>query len=506
MERFLVLPLLIPLLTAVLSLLFRHSRTVQRILALAGTAALFGVSLLLLLTVAQSNILVLHLGDWPAPYGITLVADIFSTIMLTISGLMGLVVVIYSLAVTDSRRESFGYYPLLQALLMGVCGAFVTGDIFNLFVWFEVMLIASFALLTLGGERAQLEGGIKYVTLNLLASTLFLAAVGILYGLTGMLNMADLARQFQEPGIVPEGISLALAMMFLVAFGIKAAIFPLFFWLPASYHTPPVTVTTIFSALVSKVGVYALVRVFTLFFVTDVAFTHTLLLLIAGLTMVTGVLGAVAQTEFRRLLSFHIISQIGYLIMGLGLFTLLSLTGVVFFMVHVILAKSALFLVSGITHHISRSYSLKELGGFYRSYPLLAVAFLIPALALAGIPPFSGFWGKLSLIRAGLEEGQYLIVATALVVSILTLFSMTKIWAAVFWKPAPAATAALMTSAYQTIPRQTWLLLVGPTAVLGLLTIIMGLAAEPILVLSSRAAFQLITPTIYIQAVLGGAS
>jgi multicomponent Na+:H+ antiporter subunit D len=505
MERYLVLPLLIPLFTAVFSLLLRHSRAAQQILALTGTTLLFGVSLLLLNTIAQSNILVLHMGSWPAPYGITLVADIFSAIMLAVSGLMGLIVTIYSLVAIDGRRQSFGYYPLLNILLMGVCGAFITGDIFNLFVWFEVMLIASFALLTLGGEREQLEGGIKYVTLNLLASTLFLAAVGILYGLTGMLNMADLARQFQTPGLLPEGMVLALAMLFLVAFGIKAAIFPLFFWLPASYHTPPVTVTTIFSALVSKVGVYALVRVFTLFFVADVAFTHTILLVIAALTMVTGVLGAVAQTEFRRLLSFHIISQIGYLIMGLGLFTVLSLTGVIFFMVHVILAKSALFLVSGITHHIGRSYRLKELGGFYRSYPIVAAAFLIPALALAGIPPFSGFWAKLSLIRAGLEEGQYLIVATALVVSILTLFSMTKIWADAFWKPAPEATAALMSHTYQTMPTRTWLLLMGPTAVLGLLTVVMGLAAEPVLNLSTRAAIQLLSPAIYIQAVLGGA-
>jgi len=324
---------------------------------------------------------------------------------------------------------------------------------------------------------------------------MLLLAIGSLYVGYGTLNMADLARQLSLVG--QPGLVTALALLFLVAFGIKAAIFPLFFWLPASYHTPPVAVSAIFAGLLTKVGVYALVRVFTLLFVQDVGYTHTLILVIAGLTMVTGVLGAVAQSEFRRLLSFHIVSQIGYLLMGLGLFNPAALAGTVFFMAHVILAKSALFLVSGVVHRLQGTYELKKLGGLYRAYPGLTILFLIPALSLAGIPPLSGFFAKLALVKAGLETQQYLIVATALGVSLLTLFSMTKIWAEVFWKSAAR-------SPQPAVPRPPPAALILPIVVLAMLTVAMGLAAGPLITLATRAAEQLLNPADYIQVVLGG--
>jgi multicomponent Na+:H+ antiporter subunit D len=508
MNLLLLLPIIIPLLTAAISLMFWNWRKVQRGLSVVGAAGLLGAALGLLAAVWRGGILAAQIGNWPAPFGITLVADLFSAIMVVLAGIMGLAVAIYSLASMDSRREAFGYYPLLHLLLMGVCGAFLTGDMFNLYVWFEIMLIASFVLMALGGERAQLEGAIKYVTLNLMASALFLAAVGIVYGMFGTLNMADLARQLSA--VTQPGLVTTLAMLFLVAFGIKAAIFPLFFWLPASYHTPPVAVSAIFSGLLTKVGVYALIRVFTLLFTHDVGYTHTLLLVIAGFTMVAGVLGAVAQNEMRRLLSFHIVSQIGYLLMGLGLFTPLALSGVVFFMVHVVLAKSALFLVSGILHRIAGTFELKKLGGFYRTSPGIAALFLIPALSLAGLPPLSGFWAKLTLVRAGLEIEQYAIVGLALGVSLLTLFSMTKIWSEAFWKESPADTPArdvralsISTSLDRNSP---WPALLLPVAALAVLTLIIGLAAEPVFELSRRTAEQLLNPAGYVQAVLRGAS
>jgi multicomponent Na+:H+ antiporter subunit D len=432
-------------------------------------------------------------GHWPAPFGITLVADLFSSIMVVLAGVMGLAVAIYSLASMDVGRESFGYYPLLHLLLMGVCGACLTGDLFNLYVWFEVMLMASFVLLALGGERVQLEGAIQYVTLNLIASALFLAAVGILYGLTGTLNMADLAGQLTQVG--QPRLVTALSMLFLIAFGIKAAVFPLFFWLPASYHTPPVAVSTIFSGLLTKVGVYVLIRVFTLLFVQDAGQTRGLILVAAGLTMVTGVLGAVAQYEFRRLLSFHIISQIGYLLMGLGLFTQAALAGAVFFMIHVVLSKSALFMVSGVVYQLKGTYQLKKLGGLIGSSPGLTLLFLIPALSLAGIPPLSGFFAKLSLIKAGLAAGQYAMVAVALGVSLLTLFSMIKIWNEAFWRPGGDVRA---------IPVGHRPALYLPMVLLAVLIVLAGLAAGPVYSLASRAAEQLLNPAGYIQVVLGG--
>jgi multicomponent Na+:H+ antiporter subunit D len=479
-----------------LCLLAWDYRAVQRGLTAVGAAALLWAGIALAQTVQSQAIQTLDVGSWEAPYGITLVADLFSAIMIIMVGLMGLTVAVYSLASMDADREAFGYYPLFNFLLMGVCGAFLTGDIFNLYVWFEVMLIASFVLLVLGGEWPQLQGAIKYVILNLLSSTIFLSAVGVLYGLTGMLNMADIARQFQHNPDIPQGLILTLAALFLLSFGVKAALFPLFFWLPDSYHTPPVSVTAIFSALLSKVGVYALVRVFTLFFAPHMDLFQPLLLTIAGLTMVTGVLGAVAQYDFRRLLSFHIISQIGYLLMGLALFSQLALTGLIFFTVHVIAAKSALFLVSGLVYRLRGSYALKDLGGVYRDYPGLAALFMIAALALAGIPPLSGFWAKLTLIRAGLAAEQYAIVAVALAVSLLTLFSMIKIWAEVFWKDAPERAARPL------LPTVSWTLYLAPIIVLAAVGVIMGLTAEPFLNLAQQAAEQLLNPALYIEAVL----
>jgi len=509
MKSLVVLPILIPLLTAAISSLAWRSRAAQRWLGLVGAAALFAVAIMLVLGVRSHGVQAVQIGGWPAPYGITLVADLFAAIMVFLAGLMGLAVAVYSLAGMDRERERFGYYPLLHVLLTGVCGAFLTGDIFNLYVWFEVMLIASFVLLTLGGERAQLEGAIKYVTLNLISSALFLTGVGILYGVAGTLNMADLHVKLRD---VAPGMATTVAMLFLVAFGIKAAVFPLFFWLPASYHTPPVAVSAIFAGLLTKVGVYAMIRVFTLLFVQNPEYTHTIILWISGLTMVTGVLGAMAQHEFRRVLSFHIVSQIGYMVMGLALFGLtasptlavLSLAGSVFYIVHHIIVKTNLFLVSGIALRLRGTSELKELGGLASAYPGLAVLFLIPALSLAGLPPLSGFFAKLSLVQAGLGLQQYTIVGVALAVSLLTLFSMMKIWTEAFWKPAPNALGGTDAEARETSQASYYLLLV-PVAVLAAITALIGLGVGPLFDLSLGAAEQLHDPSDYLRAVLGGA-
>lgn len=492
----LVLPILIPFATGIILILLWSNRSAQRSLSVVSTVALLAAGLILLSYVWQNGIQAVQIGNWPAPFGITLVADLLSAIMVVLAGLMGLSVGVYSLTSMDTQRESYGYYPLFHILLMGINGSFMTGDIFNLFVWFEVMLIASFVLLVLGGEKPQLEGGIKYVTLNLISSAVFLAALGLLYGLVGTLNMADLAIQLDHspyPGLVTT-----LAMLFLITFGLKAAIFPLFFWLPASYHTTPVAVSAIFAGLLTKVGVYTLIRVFTLLFDQNVEYTHTILLVASGLTMLTGVLGAAAQNEFRRILSFHIVSQIGYMIMGLALYTPLALAGSVFYITHHIIVKTNLFLVSGVAHRLHGTYKLKELGGLYRTYPVLAVLFLIPAFSLAGIPPLSGFWAKFALVRAGLEIGQYSIVATALVVSLLTVFSMTKIWAEVFWKDLPEMEVSQTT---ENPPLNKLLGFVLPIAFLALITVIIGLFSEPFFVLATRAAEQLLNSNEYIEAV-----
>ena len=493
-------PLLIPLLCAIFSLLRRRNVRFQRLLAVTGCSANLIVSLYLLYVVDKNGIAVLQAGSWPAPFGISLVVDRLSAIMLALSGLTGAAVSVFSQAAIDAPREKFGFYFFYHTLLMGVNGAFLTGDLFNLYVWFEVMLMSSFALMSLGGERAQLEGGIKYVALNVLSTAVFLAAVGILYGITGSLNMAHLAAILRDSG--EQGVLTVVSLLFMIAFGIKSAAFPLFFWLPASYHTPPTPVSAIFAGLLTKVGVYALIRVFTLIFVQDIGFTHTILLIASGLTMLTGVLGAAAQMDMRRILSFHIVSQVGYMIMGLGLFTPLALAGSVFYIIHHVIVKTNLFLVAGVVAFRTGTNELKALGGFANKMPWLAFLFMIPAMSLAGLPPLSGFFAKLTLVVASFREHSWLIALTALLVGFLTLYSMTKIWNEVFWKPMPASCAEAMDGKQWTLRNKIFLL--GPIIALATCTALIGLAARPVFDLCERTARQLQNPNEYIQAVLPG--
>ncbi|MFP2769228.1 Na+/H+ antiporter subunit D [Oceanisphaera sp. KMM 10153] len=492
-----ILPIFIPMLAGALTLICWRWRRVQRWLSVLSGGGLLLASLYLFSQVRQEGILVAYVGNWSAPYGITLVADLLSAIMVLVTGIIGLAVAIYSLATMSRNHEAFGYYPLLHLMLAGVVGAFLTGDIFNLYVWFEIMLVASFGLMILGGERAQMEGALKYVTLNLISSALFLTAVGLLYGYAGTLNMADLALKLgngEQPGLVT-----VIAMLFLVAFGIKAAAFPLFFWLPASYHTPPVAISAVFAGLLTKVGVYALYRVFSLIFVQDVELTHHNILMGMGIfTMLTGVLGAAAQFEVRRILSFHIVSQIGYMLVGLALFTPLAIAGGIFYIFHHIIVKTNLFLISGIMYRYHGSYDLARLGGLYRSTPWLALLFLIPAMSLAGLPPLSGFFAKYTVIRAGIEAQSWLMVAIALIVGLLTLYSMVKIWAEAFWKPLPEEAKPLRGAED---PSRYVLYL--PVLSLASLTLLIGFGAEWSVQLAMEAADQLLTPAGYIEAVLG---
>ncbi|MCB1214043.1 MAG: Na+/H+ antiporter subunit D, partial [Deltaproteobacteria bacterium] len=353
-------------------------------------------------------------------------------------------------------------------------------------------------LLALGGERSQIEGSIKYVTLNLISSAIFLSAIGFTYAMTGALNLARLAELI--PHLSLEQKSL-LAVLYLTAFGIKAGLFPLFFWLPASYHTPPASVSAIFAGLLTKVGVYTLIRFFTLLFNDLVFFDHVLLIL-ACLTMLTGVLGAASQMEFRRILSFHIISQIGYMVLGLSLKTPLALLSSVFYITHHILVKTNLFLVSGLSHRLTGHYDLRRLGGLYRRYPILSLCFAISAFSLGGLPPLSGFFAKVLVIQAALETHHYWAAGLALFVGFLTLYSMTKIWSKGFWeKGQDFQEETLSTQLTPPTPgERRWMLL--PMITLSLLTLSLGLGASKLYDYSQKVAEDLKNPQSYIQLVL----
>ncbi|HSH19443.1 MAG TPA: proton-conducting transporter membrane subunit [Draconibacterium sp.] len=489
------LPIFIPFLLILVLLVVRNSRAAEWI-SVAGSALLLVISAVLFVALKDTGIYTLNMGSWKAPFGITLVLDYFSGLMLVVSSLIVFSLSIYSVYFMEGGHRSNKFYVFFFSLTMGINGAFLTGDAFNLYVWFEVILISSFVLITMGKSEEQLEGGIKYMALNLIGSLFFLGGLGLLYGKTGTLNMAHLAqilRESEQPIFINSS-----AALFFIAFGIKAAVFPLFFWLPASYHTPNITVTSIFAGLLTKVGVYALIRFFTLFFVQDQAFWLNLFLVIAGLTMVVGGMAASTHYDTRRILSYHIISQIGYMIMGLGIFTPLAIAGAIFFTLHNMIAKTNIFLVSGLINHVKGTFYLKNIGGLYKQNPLLAVLFIIPAFALAGVPPLSGFFAKFSLIKAGIEDGHFFITAVAIGTAMLTLYSMIKIWNEAFLKKSPESEDANVENVKLSFGQ------VLPSVILGAASILMGLFAAMVFGYTMEAANQLLEPTLYIESVLNG--
>ncbi|PVY40736.1 proton-conducting transporter transmembrane domain-containing protein [Pontibacter virosus] len=494
-----MLPMLIPLYGAILSLFSWRYVRAQQFIGILTQVCLLIATFLLLFDVNENGIRTTQIGSWPAPFGITLVADLFSSMMVITSAITGMAIYLFSIKGLDKARQTFGYYPVLLILQLGVSGACLTGDLFNMFVWFEVLLICCFVLIALGGTKPQLEGAIKYVTINFLATGFLLTGIGVVYGIMGSLNLAELAVLVRTPVSHPALITMA-GMFFLIAFGIKAAIFPLFFWLPASYHTPPIAISAFIAGILTKVGMYALIRLFTLIFVTDQELTIPLFTVLAGFTMVIGVFGAASQNDFRKILSFHIVSQIGYMLMGLALFTPLAIAGSIYFIIHNILVKTNLFLISGVVAHRHGSFALKKLGGVYLQQPLLSVLFFISAFSLAGIPPFSGFWGKFMLAKAGFEIDSFVIVFVSLAVSLITIFSMTKIWNEVFWKKKPVSDPLLevMTEREKHDNRLLHL----PVVMLVGFILFIGLYAEPVVAMAQLAAEQLLNSELYINAVL----
>lgn len=502
----LTVPVVVPLLGALLGALVSSLR-VRRALCLATLLLTFGYVALLANTVLTSGPLVLAVGRWPAPFGIAFVADALSVLMLLMSCGVGLAVLVYSFGDSNAEIERLAFHPLFLIQLLGVHGAFLAGDIFNLYVWFEVLLTASFALICVGSSRQQLQAGIPYLVLNLLSSTMFLIACGLLYGVAGTLNLAQLAERFAT--LPAPGITTLLAVMFLLGYGIKAGTFPLFSWLPVSYHTPPVAVTALFSALMTKVGVYALLRVFLLVFPDDLAFLQPLIFWCAALTMVTGVLGALAQYNVRRLLSFHIISQVGYLLLGFGIGTAASVAATAFFIVHVAVAKAALFMIGGVAERDFGTADLRRMGGLAHTRPGLALLFGLAALSLAGIPPLAGFVAKLALLQASFAAGAYWVGGVGLVVSLLTLLSMLKIWNEAFWKSPPGmlipeqhSHSGADTSLGHRHRRMPLLPAAAITALV-VTTVALGILGEPVMQAAQAAGRQATDVEAYVTLVLG---
>ncbi|EWM65308.1 MULTISPECIES: Na+/H+ antiporter subunit D [Micromonospora] len=490
------LPVVVPLLGAALTLLLSGRPRLQRSISVLCLSSVLVVAAVLLVEAYRFGPVVVQVGGWPAPVGIVLVADQLAALMVLVSSAVTLCVLLYSIGQgrgeTGETAPVSIYHPTYLVLTAGVTNAFLAGDLFNLFVGFEILLAASFVLITLGGTEVRLRTGSTYVVVSILSSLLFLSAVGLVYAATGTLNMAQLAGRLDA---LPSGVRLTLQLMLLLAFGIKAAVFPLSAWLPDSYPTAPAPVTAVFAGLLTKVGVYAIIRTETLLFPGGQV--AGLLMVVAGLTMVVGILGAVAQSDLKRLLSFTLVSHIGYMIFGVALSSVAGLSGAIFYVVHHITIQTTLFLVAGLVEERAGSTDLRRIGGLARVAPMLGVLFFVPAMNLAGIPPFSGFLGKLGLLQAGVAAGGTLpavLVGAGTLTSLLTLYAASRVWNIAFWRAPRLAST--------TVPARLPGLMVGATTALVALGVLFTLAAGPLFQVTSNAATDLRERTPYVRAVL----
>lgn len=477
----------------------------QRVVSVVTLSLVLVVSIALLIGADRYGPLSMTVGGWPPRMGIVLIVDRLSALMLVISATVTLGVLLYSVgqgtASSDEERADEGaplpiFHPTMLVLSAGVSNTFITGDLFNLYVGFEILLASSFVLLTLGGSAPRIRAGISYVVVSLLSSVIFLSAIALLYAATGTVNMAELAQRLDA---VPEATRLVLQLMLLVGFAVKAAVFPVFGWLPDSYPTAPAPVTAVFAGLLTKVGVYSIMRTQTLLF-PDGRLTE-LLLWAALATMVIGILGAVAQDDIKRMLSFTLVSHIGYMIFGVGVGTAAGISAAIFYVAHHITVQTTLFLVIGLIERCGGSTSLSRLGGLARLAPFLAVLFFVPAMNLAGIPPFSGFLGKVGLIQAGAAQGTWLtstLIAGSLLTSLLTLYAIARVWSRAFWEAPPADVRAGPVR----LPRG----MVAPAAALVAVGLSLTVLAGPLYRVTDRAAADMLDRDPYIEASSRGAA
>ncbi|KKF00207.1 Na+/H+ antiporter subunit D [Mycolicibacterium obuense] len=525
------LPVLIPMLAAAVTLLAGRKPRLQRIIAVIALSAVLVVSAVLVYLADRDGTIALQVGGWGptepgmGPLGITLVVDRLSALMLVVSSIVLLAVVFYAIGQGvrdgDGRQPVSIFLPTYLVLSAGVFMAFLAGDLFNLFVGFEVLLNASFVLLTIGASRERVRAGISYVMVSMVSSLVFLFGIALVYATTGTLNMAELSVRLDG---VSEGTRTALFAVLLVAFGIKAAVFPLSTWLPDSYPTAPAPVTAVFAGLLTKVGVYAIIRAHSLLFPGG---SLDNVLLVAGLaTMLMGILGAIAQSDIKRLLSFTLVSHIGYMVFGIALSNQLGMSGAIYYVAHHILVQTTLFLVVGLIERQAGASTLERLGGLAAASPVLAFVFVVPALNLGGIPPFSGFIGKVALLEAGSESGSvlaWMLVAGSVITSLLTLYVIARVWTKAFWrsrKDAPeghlsgGAPTALLDSPEDSdiefvdrddVGKMPIGMLI-PTGALIAVGLALTVAAGPIFAYSERAAAEVLDRGQYISAVLGGAT
>ncbi|GHB19703.1 cation:proton antiporter [Pseudovibrio japonicus] len=501
----LVAPVLLTMAGGATAIIFRKKSFVQPWIAIATISLVILSNIGLLNHVLTNGVVTMVMGSWLPPFGIAFTADPLGALLALTASIATLCVAIFAINSIAENERRYGFYPFLLMLLCGVSGSFLTGDVFNLYVWFEVLLISSFGMQILGNEKIQIDGAVKYAVLNLIATTLLLTTTGLLYGLVGTLNMADIAGKIKA--LDSSGPVLAIAALYFLAFAMKAAAFPVNFWLPASYHTPRLVVAAIFAGLLTKVGVYALLRVMVLLMPEGRDWLASLIGLVAIATMLTGSLGALAQTDIRRLMGYLVIAGIGAMLAGIAVGNEVAISGAIFYAMHSVLIMTALYLLVAFMFQMSGTFSLRDIGGLYIRTPLGAAIGLVLLLAVAGLPPFTGFWAKLLLVAGALEADRGWVAAGVLVSGLLTTIAIGRLWIFAFWRGGNEHTMdgiqALPIAGSSDASEISWSIWL-PLLALTALIVLIGVMPEALMSISDNGARTLLDPTEYIRSVFGG--
>ena len=492
MSNLLIAPMILPIMTAVILVFLRGNVRVQRLMTLMTLIAVLIISIFLLIEVEASGIMRLDFSGWLPPYGILFVGDALALLLVTVSTVVTIACCIYAFSTIGEAHENMFFYSFVLMLVAGVNGSFLTGDIFNLFVCFEVMLLASYVLVALGGGKRQLRESLKYVLINVVASWMFLVALAYLYGAVGTLNMAHIATRVAEVGQDP--VLTTISLVFLIVFSLKAGLL-LFFWLPGSYSVPPTSVAALFAALLTKVGMYALIRTFTLMFPHDQGVTHTIIAVMAVLTLIAGMAGAMGGRDVKTIATYNVLIGVGFIMLGLAIANEQAFMGVVYYLMHDMVAKAMLFLCIGMMIYLTGETVVKNMSGLIRNYPVFGWLYFVALCALVGIPPLSGFVGKILIGQGAITGGDYVLLAVGFISSIAVLYSLLRIFLASFF----GETIIVLEDE---VPIRKGMM--GSLMILTVCIIFLGLGANYMMPFVEAAAAVLVDPSIYIDAVLQG--
>lgn len=486
MSNLIVFPIILPAITAIILICIGKKPIIKRMVAFFGTFITFLVALYQFIHVFKHGTIYLELGNWKVPYSIVLVSDMLSALLVLTTTLITLLMIYYSYQSIGIERETYYYYTSIMFMLAGLNGAFTTGDIFNLFVFFEVFLISSYVLMIIGGTKIQLQESIKYILVNVTSSAFFVLAIGMMYSAIGSLNMADMSSRIE--GLKDQNIIIICAILFIFVFATKAGMFPLYFWLPGAYYAPPIPILALFGALLTKVGVYALYRTYSLFFSYTGDIVSNILLILALLTIIFGCIGALAYHDMKKIIIYNIMIAIGVIIVGLAVFTKDATIGGIYYLIHDMIIKASLFMLVGIIMKITNQTDIRKLGGMIKDYPLLGFTFFIAALSLAGIPPLSGFYGKYFIVKAAMQEGFVISAMIVLISSLVVLLSVIKIFLFVFFGKG------------DTYPKLAINKMMFAAVAMTVIAVFFGVMSDSIYPFIERAALSIHSPETYVKA------